>query len=433
MVQTCIVFCVIFTIVGFWTERKVLNPISTMNFMWGGIIFLSSLMLYTLHQAREEVYGWIFIGLIAYTIGYYLFKLFSKNGKVRFRIGKSCPKDGTVCVNYQRVYILYFICIAYILYRMARYGAAIISAGFNLSAISAVMSGASVGDTGLINAIGFLVATPLFLPLTIFFAVDFWMGKRDKKVLILTIIMTLGRIIIYGGRHPVIQLFVVMIVALTFSYSKYQNQFYEKAKAFRKRKGLLPTILAGVLAFGYLTFTKTTAASKTLYLDFAMQPYMFQYWADNLGNQCAYGFASLFGFVHPILYVLKNLFRIFADMPEFFSSIFNNIQDTFNTWIPIGTTLRANAYASSFWYLYYDGREIGIVLGMFIWGVASFISFIKAKRHTSLLSVAHYAMMVEAIIYTFTDMEFYKASYVLGFFYLDFLIYRKKHHRNVVE
>lgn len=433
MIQSCIVFCIIFTIVGYLTERKVLNPISILNFMWGVIIYLSSLMLYTLHQARAEVYGWIFIGLIAYTLGYYLFKFFSKNGKVRFRVGRAFVNDSEVYVNYQRVYILYFICIVYILYRMGKYGAAILSAGFNLAAIGAVMSEASVGDTGLINAIGFLIATPLFLPLTIFFAVDFWLGKRDKKVLVLTIVMTLGRIIIYGGRHPIIQLFVVMVVALTFSYSKNQTQFHKKAKAISNKKGVLPTITIGVLTFGYLTFTKTTAVIKTLYLDFAMQPYMFQYWADNLGDNCAYGFASLFGFVHPVLYVLKNLFRIFADMPEFFATIYNNIQDTFNIWIPIGTTLRANAYSSSFWYLYYDGREIGIALGMFIWGIASFIFFIKVKRHTSLLNVANYAMMVQAIIYTFTDMEFYKASYVLGFFYLNFLIYKKKRHRNVAK
>lgn len=255
------------------------------------------------------------------------------------------------------------------------------------------------------------------------------MGKRDRKVLILTVIMTLGRIVIYGGRHPIIQLFTAMVVALTFSYSRYQNQFYEKVRSFGKKKGLLPTVMVGVLLFGYLTFTKTTAVSKTLYLDFAMQPYMLQYWADSIGNQYAFGFASLFGFIHPIIYVLKNLFRVFSDMPDFFAIIYNNIQYTFNNWIPIGTTLRANAYTSSFWYLYYDGRVFGIILGMFVWGMISYIFFIKAKRRTSLLNVANYIMMSEAIIYTFTDMEFYKASYVLGFFYLNLLIYKKDHRK----
>lgn len=428
MIQACVIFCVVFAILGYLTEQKILNPVTVICIMWGGIVYLSSLMLFTLHEARDETYGWILWGLISYIIGYYVFRLFSKNGRIRFKVGNRSLTD-EIIVSYQRVYILYYICIVYIVYRISRYGAAIIGAGFNLTAIGAVMSEANIGDTGLINAIGFLIATPLFLPLTVFFAVDFWMGKRDRKVLILTVIMTLGRIVIYGGRHPIIQLFTAMVVALTFSYSRYQNQFYEKVRSFGKKKGLLPTVMVGVLLFGYLTFTKTTAVSKTLYLDFAMQPYMLQYWADSIGNQYAFGFASLFGFIHPIIYVLKNLFRVFSDMPDFFAIIYNNIQDTFNNWIPIGTTLRANAYASSFWYLYYDGRVFGIILGMFVWGMISYIFFIKAKRRTSLLNVANYIMMSEAIIYTFTDMEFYKASYVLGFFYLNLLIYKKDHRK----
>lgn len=430
MIQTSVIFCIVFAILGYLTEQKILNPVTVICTIWGMIIYLSSLMLFTLHEAQDEIYRWILWGLISYIIGYYTVRFFLKNGKIRFKVGKH-PLTYDVMVSYQRVYILYYICIGYILYRITRYGAAIIRAGFNLSAIGAVMSEANIGDTGLINAIGFLIATPLFLPLTVFLTVDFWMGKRDKKTLILTIIMTLGRIVIYGGRHPVIQLFTAMVIALTFSYSKYQNQFYEKAKSFGKKKGLLPTVVVGALLFGYLTFTKTTAVSKTLYLDFAMQPYMLQYWAESIGNQYAFGFASLFGFIHPILYVLKNLFHVFSDFPDFFAIIYNNIQGTFNNWIPIGTTLKANAYASSFWYLYYDGRIFGIVLGMFIWGIVSYVSFIKAKRYTSLLNVANYIMMSEAIIYTFTDMEFYKASYVLGFFYLNLLIYRKDYRKKI--
>ncbi len=426
MIQSCIVFCVIFTIIGYWSERKVLNPISIINLMWGVILFFSSLKLYTLYQVRSEVYCWIFIGLIAYSIGYYLFKIFLKDGKLKFRIrsGK-CIDNGKKIANYRRVYILYFICIVYIFYRMSRYGTAIISAGVNLSVISDVVKNSKISDKGIINAINFLIVSPLYLPLTIFFAVDFWMGKRDKKVLLLAVIMTIGRIIIYGGRHPVIQLFIAMVIALTFSCSKYQTLFYKKVKTFGRKRSLLPTIIIGIVVFGYLTFTKTTAVVKTIYLDFAMQPYMFQYWADNLGKKYAYGFASLFGFIHPILYIAKNLFRLFNDMPNFFSAIYNNIQDTFNVWIPIGENLRANAYTSSFWYLYYDGREFGIILGMFIWGILSYVFFSKAKRWTSSANVANYVMMAEAIIYTFTDMEFYKASYVLGFIYLNFLIFRK--------
>lgn len=167
MIQACVIFCVAFAILGYLTEQKILNPVTVICIMWGGIVYLSSLMLFTLHEARDETYGWILWGLISYIIGYYVFRLFSKNGRIRFKVGNRSLTD-EIIVSYQRVYILYYICIVYIVYRISRYGAAIIGAGFNLTAIGAVMSEANIGDTGLINAIGFLIATPLFLPLTVF-------------------------------------------------------------------------------------------------------------------------------------------------------------------------------------------------------------------------------------------------------------------------
>ena len=427
VIETCITFCGSFTILGVFTEKKLFNPISIITFLWGMIIYLSSLKLYTLYEVREEVYKWILIGLIAFVVGYYVIRLLTKNGKVgiRFR-SKNYTMDKVVTLNYKRTYALFALCIFYILTRISKYGAAIINAGFNLAALGSIISEGDIGDTGVINAIGFLIVTPLYLPLTIAFTTDFWMGRRDKVLIILTVFMTLGRIIIYGGRQPIIQLFIVMIICFTFSIGKYKDDFYSRARAVRNKKGILPTIIVGIIAFGYLTLTKTNAAIKTLYLDFAMQPYMFQFWADAIREEYAYGFASMFGFVHPILYIFKNFFRVFADIPYFFSHIYERIQDTFQNWIYIGKILKANAYSSSFWYMYYDGREIGIAIGMFIWGIASFFSFVKAKKQRTVLNIANYAMWAVGLIYTFTDMEFYKASYVLGFFYINLALYKRK-------
>lgn len=427
MINYCMIFCIVLGFVGYFTEKKVFNPVSVILFMWGIIVYLSSLQLYTLYEASEEIYMYIFIGLVAFTIGYYIVRFILKNGRIRFIFGKSNNANNIIpTLNYKIVYILFSICLIYIFYRISRYGAIIVSSGFNLSAIGSIISEVDLSEPGIINAISFLVVAPLYLPLTIVFSVDFWSGKRDKKLLIFTIIMTLGRIIIYGGRQPIIQLFVAMIISFTFSFRKYRDDMKKSVSRIKNKTGLVITIIAAIISFGYLTGTKTNAPLKTIYLDFAMQPYMFEYWSNSIDNEYAYGFASLFGFIHPILYVFKNLFGIFSEIPYFFSNIFDTIQETFSTWISIGTKLIANAYTSSFWYLYYDGRELGIFIGMFIWGIASFIYFIKAKKDGTLLNVANYTMILIGLIYTFTDMEFYKASYVLGFFYLNMILYKKK-------
>lgn len=426
MITSCVIFCILFTFIGYFTEKKVFNPLSTIMFMWGVIVYLSSLQLYTLYKTSEEIYRYIFLGLVAFTIGYYISRIFLKNGKIRFSIRNfNISNKSVAIINYKRVYWLFSFCLVYILYRISKYGSVLIGAGLNLSNISSIISESNVSNTGFINAIGFLIITPLYLPLLIVFSVDFWMGKRDKKLLIFTIIITIGRILIYGGRQPIIQLFIAMIISLTFSYVKYKKNIFYKLTTTKNKRKIIITSIVGVIIFAYLTATKTNAIIKTIYLDFAMQPYMFQHWANSVGNEYSFGFASLFGFVHPILYVLKNLFRVFSEIPDFFNNIYNTIQETFDSWVSIGTTLHANAYTSSFWYLYYDGRGLGIFIGMFIWGIISFIYFIKAKRNGTMLNISNYAMIMVGLIYTFTDMEFYKASYVLGFFYLNMILYKK--------
>ena len=50
------------------------------------------------------------------------------------------------------------------------------------------------------------------------------------------------------------------------------------------------------------------------------------------------------------------------------AAVYENIENTFNNWVTLGTSYRCNAYTSCFWYLYYDGRIVGIVIGMLLWG-----------------------------------------------------------------
>ena len=115
-------------------------------------------------------------------------------------------------------------------------------------------------------------------------------------------------------------------------------------------------------AFVYLTVLKGFEPLFNIYSDFAIQPKMFQYWGKEIAGQYAYGAASLFGFIYPFLYLIKNLFGL-SKLP-LGSNVYANIDKTFNDWITLGTYYRCNAYSSCFWYLYYDGRTIGIIIGM---------------------------------------------------------------------
>lgn len=411
-----LVVCLIFSFVGYFSEKKVLNPVTIMCTLWGMIILLSKLQLYGLYSVEKDIYEIIFNGVYTFIFGYYLTKF------INLIVSKDTFGDHNFYfyINYKKIYILYAICITYTFFRISQYGLGIFSNGFNLAGIGSYINSVSNSSNGIVAALGFLIVTPLFFPLLIVSSIDLIFGKRDRVLFILTIVLILERIIVYGGRLPIIQFVITMGIIMNFENKK---QLVKTSK-FSK----IIIITAGIIIFIALTSTKMVDTSvsmwKGLYLDFAMQPYMFQSWKNILGNNnYSYGFASLFGFIHPIIYALENI-GFFSTMPQFFSNIYTNIQNTFNVWVPIGDQLTANAYTSAFWYLYYDGGILGTIVGMFILGMISFLFFNMAIKHNGAKSLSNYVMIAFCLIYTFTDMEFYKYDFVLGILYLNFLIYK---------
>lgn len=61
-----IIICICFSIIGIRTEKRILNPITVFCMLWGIIIFLSNLRLYTLYEADIYIYLNTFRNYILY-------------------------------------------------------------------------------------------------------------------------------------------------------------------------------------------------------------------------------------------------------------------------------------------------------------------------------------------------------------------------------
>lgn len=419
MINVYLMFCVAFAFIGYFTEKNIFNPVTIMTILWGSIVYLSRLGLYGLYLANEHTYLMITVGIYVFVFSYYISKLIlkarsSKKNSNIFQHGN----PSKINVNYKVMYFLYFICIFYVIIKLSQRGLYnVIGTGFNLASISSDIQSDSNNAGGLISLVGFWIATPLYFPLMIMSLTDYIFGNKDRLLIFLNIALMLGRILLYGGRYPFIQLIIAVFLLMSFKNS----HKYSLKSATR----YLLVLIVGLLIFMMLTNSKTQAPLKTLYLYFAMQPIQFQTWAGvvDMNVSYSYGFASVFGFIHPFLYVIENLNG--NGMPVFFSNIYNNIQNTFNIWIPIGNTLSANAYTSIFWYLYYDGRFMGIILGMVILGTVAYLAYKKAYDSNNPQKIANYIMVAFCLIYTFTDMEMYKYDFALGVVYLNVLIFSK--------
>lgn len=427
MIISVALMCFIFAFVGFRTERKVFNPLTVFCSLWGLILFLSSMHAYNLDLANQTTYSWIYIGIAMYTIGYYVCKYVWRNNHVVFKNKRLNINKYNNTLNYRIVYALLIVCIPFYLKDLVTVILRV-GIGADLRTIQKLLQGNDdvFVRSSIENAIRFFIVNPfgwICLPITV---VDYWLGKRDKKLIILTIILVVSRLFTTGGRASLIQLVFYFVAVYTFANSQNVSAFSQQLKG-RIKKNKRRFILIGVLGIAALvasTFSRAgQSAIRAIYYDFAMQPMMLQTWAAEAEKlSVGYGAASLNGFLYPIDYLMRNTIRL--ALPHSFQEIYQMIMSTDTDWKTIGYGIRANAYVSGFWFFYVDGRVIGIAIGSFLFGFFCRISFRNMIKLKSQRNVAVYSMILISVFYTFGRFQFTQSSYVLGLIYLSLFFYK---------
>lgn len=425
MIINCMaILCIALGIMGIKTEKIKLNPITIFSFLWGIIIFFSNMRLYTLYETDIEIYKYIILGVISFVCGYYSFKIILKNKVLVISKNKTTYK-----IRKKMCYMLLILCLLFIAKNIIVNRKILFKDGYNLASVQTAQQENDLSSTGLENAISFLIVNPMYISLNVAIIANFLLGDKDFKLFLCLIVLNIGRIITSGGRQSFIQFFFILLIIMSFSqYCKNLEK-----KIVKKIKGKKTSVIfIGVIVLIVLSLSRSSNIIKTIYLDFAMQPYMFEYWAKTLDstNSIAYGLSSTMGFIYPVLYICKNFLRIFSEIPEFFSSIYNMNMLPIEKWIYIGHTLKANAYVSIFWYLYYDGRLIGILIGMFILGMISNNIYTIAIKRNDMKNVSLYVMIAIMLFYSFGDMEFSKTNFAIAFIYIITIMFKRNGERN---
>lgn len=406
-------------------EKNFLNPVSTLFGIWGIILLFSNLKLYTLYSVSNTIYFMIALGLLSFLAGYYSFRFLFNKKNVVLSISKK--NKNSYIIRKRTCYILLIICIMYLLIMLYANRNLIFQYGYNLASVQRSLLENTTSKSGILNAIGFLFINPLYLALTIVIVINyFYFQDRSnyRLMLILLLIMSLLRVITTGGRQAVIQVLLSVLVGISFS----KNNMLEKIKNFKLQKKNIRIILLGIVVLFILTLSRTKSVIKSIYLDFAMQPYMMEYWIKIVEQEQIYGYglSSLMGFIYPIFYVFKNLFPFWGNIPLYISKIYSLNNGTMENWIKIGTDLSANAYVSWFWYLFLDGRLLGILIGMYLIGLISYNTYTKAKYSYSFKSIIKYCYIFIIIVYSFGDMELSKTSFALSILYALFILIKRQ-------
>lgn len=143
---------------------------------------------------------------------------------------------------------------------------------------------------------------------------------------------------------------------------------------------------------------------------------MFEQWAEKADklHLLGYGMASTNGFSFAVFYILKNLGLM--SYPEAWHSINTIIGETQTQWMIISSfSSRANAYVSLFWYLYLDGRVVGIIIGMLIYGIIGARSYWTALKNMSCKAMCIYAFILQGLIMSFVRLQFGNIIYAVAF------------------
>lgn len=422
--------CIFMIAISIITEKKKLNPLTLLFMLWTVILGLSSLQLFRLRAASENTYLIIIIGLGAFTIGYYFIRIFIRDKK--FVLNKSKYKKKIYEPRYKLLYILGGICIIFYLYDFSIVFSYILK-GSSLAYIRQLAQDSNsiiyASRSAIENSIRVLVITPFVIALQPIVAADFWIGKRDKRLIIINILIILLRVITDGSRVVIVYLLLHLLVGAQFADEKYGKV----KKIFSKSNIKKVAIIGVIIVIGGFALYKTTLSRsgdnfvRYMYYYFSMQPYMFEIWAntvDNLGIK-GYGLASTNGFIFAILYIIKNFLRL-PNYPQYWYSIYSLIGATDSQWQVIaGDATIANAYVSIFWFLYLDGRIFGIIIGMAIYGMICARTFIKATKQKTARSVCIYSIILQGVCFSFVRLQFTDVYYAIAVMFILGFAYKK--------
>ena len=432
----------ILIIVSILREKSIISPAFMFFCLWFFILFLDSFHLYGLRVTSDRIYIMIALGIVTFALGYYLNDTFGRNKRIIVKIGNgNSDKDASYWYRprYNIIYALVFVTIIYYLREFSVVLQYLLS-GDSLAIIRKLAQDSSsvlhMSRSGIWNAISILIVIPFTTILQPIVVSDFFWGRKDKKLLALNFLLIFMRTVSDGSRTLLIYMGISFIICFFFDggSKKLREKFAERYKSHKQKKKnrVIFIGLFAVLLFVIYKVTMSRSGENAIrytYYYFSMQPQMFEIWADKVDASSLYGYgmAALNGFAFAFFYLTSHLVGISSD---FWREIYIMLESTGTSWQAItisGTT--ANSFVSAFWVFYLDAREIGVGIGMFIYGILVSRVFIRMKKSANPKNISLFIMWYIGLFYTFVRFQFSNIYYCVAMLQLSFLVFQKTKER----
>lgn len=432
MVEVMSCICIVIAILGYLKYRFLLNPITSMFGLWGIILPFSNNGLYDTIIPKKHFYIIVAIGLLAYLIG----GLFGTN---KFRVALTSKKKSinNYCINYSIVNILAIITIVYYLIQFSIILRLLLS-GYDYGYIRelAVSQDENVlRPSQIFTVIYNFIASPVTYLLIALFPIEVFFGNK-KRIFIIECITVMVLFVLTTGGRSVILWIAIYFACILLLYAK-KNKFSLLKIVFRYR-GII--IIGGIALLCFLLFmTKSRKGDdvdllQQVFIYFiAPLPHADHYFevVDQSGIY-GYGISSFYGLLYPIFFAFR-LIGIFVEYPEFITKIHYMSFEMMESGYYIGGGLYMNAFVTTFYQPYLDGREIGVFVILFLFGYICSKYFTKAYNNFNTKAMLIYILLLQKILFSFVRFYFTQQAqslcFILAFIVMKPIITDKKENR----
>lgn len=368
----------------------------------------ASLRLFGVIACREAIYVMCLFAVVSYLLGTYLAQKFRFVDEKQ-RIGYFY--NAKIC--YRSLYLFILLGIILMIPYMINIK--------NILMVNAVSDGLLLARNSLTAGDGVvhgstsdlrfflytIIVEPLCFVLPPIMACDMLYGKKDKILLFGTISIILMKTLFVVNRATAV--YAVFMILIVYYCNK------DKICISRKIKGYLYLLsfLLGLI-FIYVSYIRN-------YGDFLQSIYTYLFSSlilldthlDNIeaSDLYSFGFASLFGFYNKIYTVIKVIAGF--DYPEFYETLVYMIAST-EDFHYLGGEMIMNAFVTPLWYLYLDGRYIGIIVGMLIYGFCVEKSRLLCIEDHNCRTDSLYAFLFLGVVLSIVRLSFSSHSYAFG-------------------
>lgn len=382
-------------------------------YMWFAITFMSSLHLYGMYKSSCYVYFIVLVGSISYVLGV------SYSYYIRVTHVKDVSPASQDFISKKIFWLLFVILF---LLRLSPFieSLSLLLSGVNLQTLRNEFfeHSLSVKDV-LINTL-----TSLFQPLLEISGVVYFVRdvKRNYLYVLSVLVLTLMSTIIDGGRFGLAFLIIELMVCYAIMCGR-KDLSYLPLEKYRGKIIRYVCFLASVIVIA--TFLRGTELNEMLvkyYRYFCGDIVFFDQKIKIIQDQHLFPLGTgLWGFwllFFPLLHVFG------VPYPSWYLEATDKVMNT-QEFFQIGDNMFTNAFSTPFYYLYADLRLVGVILGMYLFGIFSGLSYRKCLINTKNKYIIIYILVCQMIFMTIFFYPFTNTGYVLIVLYL-FVLHLKR-------